>query len=251
MHPESVYRKAQELLAAGGTSTEIARRLNVHRSTVENWRRRPRVRHLYALEDFADWRPPAAGTYAYLLGLYLGDGCIREHVRGSSSTLIVTLDAAYPSIVDESASAIVTTVPGVPLRRSRREGAVDLKASHPVWKFAFPQHGAGPKHLRPIVLEPWQEEITCKHPRELVRGLIQSDGCRCINRFKTKLPSGRIAEYEYVRYFFSNLSEDIKDIFCRHADQLGIRWSRANPRYVSIHDRKSVAILDSFVGPKR
>ena len=69
--------------------------------------------------------------------------------------------------------------------------------------------------------------------------------------FKTKLPSGRLAQYEYVRYFFSNLSEDIKDIFCRHADQLGIRWSRANPRYVSIHDRKSVAILDSFVGPKR
>jgi len=72
-----------------------------------------------------------------------------------------------------------------------------------------------------------------------------------VNRFETKLPSGRVAEYAYVRYFFSNLSEDIKDIFCDHCDLLGIRWSRASPRYVSIHDRKSVALLDQFVGPKR
>jgi hypothetical protein len=35
-------------------------------------------------------------------------------------------------------------------------------------------------------------------------------GCRTINRFKTKLPSGRVASYEYPRYFFSNLSDDIR-----------------------------------------
>ena len=113
-----------------------------------------------------------------------------------------------------------------------------------------PPHGPGKKHLRRILLEPWQREITHAHPRELVRGLIHSDGCRSVNRFKTKLPSGRVAQYEYVRYFFSNLSEDIKDIFCEHCDPLGIRWSRANARYVSVHDRRSVARLDEFVGPK-
>jgi hypothetical protein len=88
-------------------------------------------------------------------------------------------------------------------------------------------------------------------PRELVRGLIHSDGRRSVNRFKTKLPSGRVAEYAYVRYFFSNLSEDIKDVFCHHCDLLGVRWSRASRRYVSVHDRRSVALLDGFVGPKR
>lgn len=108
----------------------------------------------------------------------------------------------------------------------------------------------GKKHRRRIELEPWQRAITHAHPRELIRGLIHSDGCRCVNRFQTKLPSGRIAQYAYVRYFFSNLSEDIEDVFCEHCDLLGIRWSRASARYVSVHDRKSVALIDEFVGPK-
>ena len=60
-----------------------------------------------------------------------------------------------------------------------------------------------------------------------------------------------MAEYSYVRYFFSNLSEDIKDIFCEHCDLAGVLWSRANARHVSVHDRGSVALLDEFVGPKR
>jgi hypothetical protein len=85
----------------------------------------------------------------------------------------------------------------------------------------------------------------------LIRGLIHSDGCRTINRFRTRLPSGRIADYAYVRYFFTNLSDDIRQIFCEHCDLLGIRWTRSNQKSISVANRRSVAILDSFVGPKR
>jgi hypothetical protein len=125
-----------------------------------------------------------------------------------------------------------------------------LQLSHPALPYAFPQHGAGPKHLRPIVLESWQREITLGHPRDLLRGLIHSDGCRTMNRFKTRLPSGRIASYEYPRYFFSNLSDDIREIFCEHCELLGIRWTQSNPRNISIAHRKSVALMDEFIGPK-
>jgi hypothetical protein len=104
--------------------------------------------------------------------------------------------------------------------------AVQLR--DPALPFAFPQHGAGRKHMRPIVLEPWQRKITRRFPRELLRGLIHSDGCRTTNRFKTKLPSGRVAAYEYPRYFFS----------------------QSNPRNISISHRKSVALMDEFIGPK-
>lgn len=173
------------------------------------------------------------------------------HKGGRSSDLRICLDSSYEAIIDQATTAISEVVPGVAVCHIKRPTrAVVLQASAAVWRFAFPQHGPGKKHLRPIELEPWQAAITRAHPRELIRGLIQSDGCRCVNRFKTKLPSGRVAEYSYVRYFFSNLSEDIKDIFCDHCDLLGIRWSRANARYVSIHDRRSVALLDEFVGPK-
>jgi hypothetical protein len=84
----------------------------------------------------------------------------------------------------------------------------------------------------------------------LVRGLIHSDGCRTTNRFKTKLPSGGVAAYQYPRYFFSNLSEDIRRIFCDHCELLGIRWTQSNPRNISISHRESVALLDEFIGPK-
>jgi hypothetical protein len=70
--------------------------------------------------------------------------------------------------------------------------------------------------LRRIAPVDWQREFTHPHPQALIRGLIHSDGCRVVNRFRTKLPSGRVAEYSYVRYFFSNHSKDIRDIFVEH-----------------------------------
>lgn len=73
----------------------------------------------------------------------------------------------------------------------------------------------------------------------------------CLNRFRTKLPSGRVAEYAYPRYFFSNLSADIRGLFCEACDALGVRWTLSNPRNVSVSHRDSVAILEEVVGPKR
>lgn len=64
------------------------------------------------------------------------------------------------------------------------------------------------------------------------------------------MPGGRRATYEYPRYFFSNLSADIRTIFCEHCDRLGIHWTLSNPRNVSVARRESVARLDQIVGPK-
>src|SRR4029450_6891490 len=87
------------------------------------------------------------------------------------------------------------------------------------WPEVFPQHGPGRKHERPIVLEPWQERIVEAHPWRFLRGLLHSDGCRTVNRFKTKLPEGRVAEYAYPRYFFSNRSADIRGLFCGYCER--------------------------------
>jgi hypothetical protein len=65
------------------------------------------------------------------------------------------------------------------------------------------------------------------------------------------LPSGRIAEYLYIRYFLSNLSADIRQIFIDHCALLGIRVMQSNPRNLSVSHRDSVAILEQIVGPKR
>jgi hypothetical protein len=57
--------------------------------------------------------------------------------------------------------------------------------------------------------------------------------------------------YSYPRYFFSNLSADIRGLFCEYCDRLGIRWTQSNHRNISVSHRRSVAALDEFIGPKR
>jgi hypothetical protein len=166
--------------------------------------------------------------------------------------LQVYLDAQYSGIVQEAAHAIARTVPGIAVHRYRRRDKriTILQASSWLWPAVFPQCGVGKKHERPIVLTAWQLAITHEYPRELIRGLIHSDGCRTVNRFCVDLPVGGRRQYEYVRYFFSNLSADIRQIFVGHCQLLGIRCTQSNHRNISVSHRHSVAVLESFVGPK-
>ena len=236
-------REVNKWIARGASDYAIAGITGIPRGTVQRWRTKPQ----HGPQTAGRWRPPDAASYAYLLGIYLGDGCLSR--RGT--VLMIAKDAQYPRIVDGAEEAIEATVPGINARRYHPiDNLVRLVASSTLWREAFPQHGPGRKHERRIQLAEWQLTITTAFPRELLRGLIQSDGCRTINRFKTKLPSGRIASYEYPRYFFSNLSDDIRRIFCEHCELLGIRWTQSNPRNISISHRKSVALLDEFIGPK-
>ena len=102
-----------------------------------------------------------------------------------------------------------------------------------------------------IKLTEWQQEIVDQLPRQFLRGLIHSDGCRVVNRFTVNLPKGGPHEYAYTRYFFTNLSIDIRSLFCASCDRLGISWTQSSYKNISVADRRSVEILDSFVGPKR
>lgn len=148
--------------------------------------------HLY--HPGGDWRPPGPASYCYLLGLYLGDGCIGTSASRSPQ-LTLTLDAQYSKIIDAAVEAMHTSMPEANVGRCRGAGMIKVYSSHPAWLDAFPQHGPGRKHTRVIGLADWQQALTHEHPQELVRGLIHSDGSGATNRFKTKLPSGRVAEY--------------------------------------------------------
>jgi hypothetical protein len=119
--------------------------------------------------------------------------------------------------------------------------AAEVWSSSKAWPCIFPQHGPGPKHLRSVQLTSWQAEIVSQNPRELIRGLIHSDGCRVINR-----SNGRC----YTRYLFTNASSDIREIFCTACDQLEIAWRQPNDRVISIAKRDSVELMDTFVGAK-
>ena len=234
------------MVALGLSDYEIARRSAVPRSTVQRWRRSPP-----RLREAPAWRPDRQDDYAYVLGLYLGDGHVGH--RGRTGVLVISFDRRYGGLIEHARTSLRGVFHPAVVHRYERTGGrtTVLQLTDRRIPAAFPQHGPGRKHERRIELATWQEEITQANPESLIRGLIHSDGCRTVNRFSTRLPSGRTAEYGYVRYFFSNLSADIRAIFCDHCDLLGIRWTQSNPRNISISHRDSVALLDGFVGPKR
>ena len=195
--------------------------------------------------------PSAHQGKIHLLGVYLGDGHIAVRGRGKC-WLRIFLDGAYPEIVDEVVTAVGLASLGkaVSVYRVPGSNVRVIQCAWKRWPEAFPQHGPGRKHERPIVLDDWQRAVVEAHPAAFVRGLIHSDGCRTVNRFTTRLPSGRVAEYAYPRYFFSNLSSDIRGLFCWAFDLLGVRWTQSNPRNISVSHRSSVAILEEVAGPK-
>lgn len=249
-HTQSEVDRVQALLRTGASAREVARLTGVPRTTIGNWQRNPVAKRPRRRVPPDSWRPYRVAAYCYLLGLYLGDGHIVA--RGNSAFMRITLDEKYSAIVREATAALRGVFPEANVRRYTYGPArrIILQLSDPSLLVAFPQHGPGRKHLRDIRLQAWQQALTRRYPRPLLRGLIHSDGCRSKNRFRTLLPGGRVAEYEYVRYFFTNLSSDIQRIFCAHCDLLGIRWTRSSEKNTSVSHRASVAILDSFVGPK-
>ena len=232
-------RVVRDLLERGFCDRKIAEISGVSQNTIGRWRRSwPAIP--------IRWRPAHEQSYAYLLGLYLGDGCLT--VARGGAVLRIALDLRYACIIDDCRAAMVLSMPGSRpgLVRYAAAEAVQVQVCGKRWLQAFPQHGPGRKHERPIELEVWQQDIVSRHPGEFIRGLIHSDGCRTINRFRTTLPSGRVAEYAYARYFFSNLSPDIRGLFCSTCDALGVRWTLSNPRNVSVAQRPSVARLDAI-----
>jgi hypothetical protein len=187
-------------------------------------------------------------AYAELLGWYLGDGSITRGRRGVFS-LHVFNDLKYPADNARIQELMRRVKPcGRPHSRVMA-GCLANTIGWKHWPCLFPQHGPGPKHRRPIVLEDWQLDIVAEHPGPLLRGLFHSDGCRVTNWTVRPLRDG-LKRYEYPRYFFSNESRDIMGICTAALEQLQIEWRMARPNALSVARRDSVRRLDVWVGPK-
>ncbi len=153
----------------------------------------------------------------------------------------------YPAITDEivrSIEHVRDTPPGiVRCGHSRRMVSVQSYWMH--WPCVLPQHGPGRKHLRPIRLTVWQRRLLEVDPWPLIAGLIDSDGCRSINKVTVR---GRT--YGYPRYLFANESRDILAIMGWALGLAGVQWRYNRPNSISIARRPSVALMDAHVGPK-
>jgi hypothetical protein len=240
---------ARELVEAGLNDCEIARHTGIPRSTVRQWRtgRTPNFERQSGTCAVCSGTTGALPlpAYPYLLGLYLGDGCLTQCPRDVFKLRIACAER-YPGLIRECELAMAEVLPNKSNRVSRtrktNERCWDVYSFSKHWPCLFPQHGPGRKHERRIELTVWQQDLVDLDPRPLVRGLLHSDGCRVLNW---------VNGTAYPRYHFSNVSADIRGIFGRACDQLGIEWRPNNPVSLSVARRGSVALLDDFVGPKQ
>ena len=224
----------RDLVEKGLNDCAIARLTQLPRGTVRDWRASKRWQSRSPIPGISrHWAPgsgcPECGgprhdlgalpdTYAYLLGMYLGDGCLSKQRRGVMR-LRIALDERYPGIIRECFSAMQDLLP---------ENTPHVQKLH-----------------RRIALTDWQEAIVNSRPDLLLRGLIHSDGCRSLNIIHHPKKT-----YSYPRYQFSNRSDDIRGIFCDACDLLGIECRVMNRWNISVARRESVARMDEFVGPK-
>ncbi|MGK5741812.1 transcriptional regulator [Micromonospora sp. URMC 103] len=247
MHPPEIRAHARRLYLSGATVADVARNVRLPYRTVWHWcRDRPEpVAQGTALRCFRcrpDDNPTDQAAYAYLLGLYLGDGYLITSAR--VPVLRISCSKSWPGLIDACAAAM-RAVLAARVQHVQHPGWVNVQSYGKHWPCLLPQHGPGKKHERPIVLADWQREILVDHPGDFLRGLFHSDGCRVANRVTV-----RGKEYVYPRYMFVNESADIMGLCQWALDLLGIAWRMNRRNSLSVARRGAVAALDRHVGPK-
>lgn len=258
------YKRILEYWEKGYSKKGISRALNIPRRTVIDCiQRYGTIDQLEAV--FAELQTPLllsilqgeredtqniCEAYAYILGMYLGDGNISKLRK--IYRLRITLDAKYPDIIQRCSDKLKqlfseNAVGAIRHFYAGRLSYINVSLCKKDLPIFFPQHGIGKKHERPIVLEAWQQRIIDQYPLEFWRGLYHSDGSRSDNF---------VAGKSYPRYQFCNVSSDIIQIFIRTCDQLGLHWTTKQPHKVTksmlvfISKRKDVEYLDNLIGKK-
>ena len=252
MHPVELRATARALHGDLGSLSEVAHRLGLPRQTVASWIESPRgheIQPAFRRLPCCDGNPQIEDeeAFAHLLGLYLGDGYLIAQKQ--SYLLRIYCDPKYPNLAAAAESSIDSVAPGKRKSTRTESGCLIVTARWRHWACLFPQHGPGMKHTRVIELSAWQRSIVQRNPKEFLRGLIHSDGCRVVNRVRRSTAAGERV-HEYPRYFFTNNSDDILGLCGWALDLLEIPWRRNRWNCLSVARREGVRRLDEFVGPK-
>jgi hypothetical protein len=180
-----------------------------------------------------------AEEYCYLLGLYLGDGCVSKSAR--SWVLRITCDTQYPGIIDRWHQGDRR-----PDARTTR-GSLEETEWHVrrclslVRALAVPLSTA---RSRQEALEADQVGAVAESPRRSVQGTVHSRPDR-----QRRLPCRHHDRgVKSVRYHFSNRSEDILGLYTAALDALGIPWTRPRKHDIAVYRGAATARLDEFVG---
>ena len=155
-----------------------------------------------------DGKELAEDAYAYLLGLYLGDGHI-THGRRDVYALNMKCSNAWPALIEAAQSAMAAVMPTSSVFRVARPGCVEVKSWSKHWPCLFPQHGPGKKaHPDDRTGRPGSRQSSSPPRSVRPRACFTPTAAGSSSRVRRPLAGGD-RWYEYPRYMFTNESADI------------------------------------------
>lgn len=187
------------LNSQGLNQSQIAKKLNVSRAVV-----RSRINGFKPIKEDFDPSKLSYNEYAYLLGVYLGDGYISK--LGRTFRLRIYLHLNEIEIRNRVIHSLEKILSDNKISFGQYDRGVKctvISCYSNLLPQLFPQHGIGKKNSREIILVPWQMEILEKSYEFLLCGLIDSDGTY-------------YEEKGQGRYNFTNTSVDIINIFKKY-----------------------------------
>lgn len=180
-------------------------------------------------------------VYSYIFGLYLGDGHIIQTKTCKNGNKVykfrIFQDAKYKNLIDLCIKKLEFLF-GTKVSIVKKINCAEIVTYKSNLTVLFPQHGPGKKHLRLIELADWQKEIVRKYPKEFIKGLIHSDGCRYLSN-------------NIVKYELKNYSTDILGYFEWACGLINVDTRRhSNGKATILRNKKDVDIFETFIGPK-
>jgi hypothetical protein len=172
MYDRKAHDLALGLIERGQSLLSISRSTGIARSTLRDWRDHPqclRQRNVCPRCAEIPSIPQPGDEYAYLLGLYLGDGCISRNGDPAKGVWVLRIACAnsWPGLLAECAKAVQAIRPDNKVGIVGHGGCKYVTAYSRHWLCLLPQHGSGKKHDRRIELEAWQRVLTTEHPDRL------------------------------------------------------------------------------------
>lgn len=258
MRTRDEYERVSQLLSNGLNQCEVSRQSGIPRGTIRDWIKRgfcPRTGTKNDLRQIIRIDPASylarnedlKRAYSFVLGEYLGDGCIRT--INNTYRLDIYNDKKYEGLNRLIEQQMKIVFPENRVTRINHGGCWDIAVYSNQIPNLFPQMGKGKKHDRKIQLTTWQSEIVNSYPHEFIRGLFYSDGCI----YQHAHDDGK---YVYTCYHFINKSRDIIDCLTRSLAIVGIikdaRWDVKRKIWViNIYDRERCNKLAEFIPSKQ
>jgi hypothetical protein len=136
VHPPEIRSRARQLFLAGGTVAEADRAVGLPYRTVWHWcNDRPEAKQqgtqlrCFRCREAVD-SPTDPGSYAYLLGLYLGDGHLVTTAR--IPVLRIYCADAWPGLI-EACDVAMRAVLATKVQRVQKQGCVGVQSYGTHW----------------------------------------------------------------------------------------------------------------------